>query len=222
MNLDDWERYRNEKLAEYPCQRGKWRFDLELSHPRATLREVPIERNPHGGILTGHTYFYCSYWEWSTIFAVWEEWEEEEEKCRFLVESGNSEPIWGERVFLFGTSQYIVDEPWGTNPANKFAFFRGKYWKVKDQFLHDYNELYQVMGGRIVQPIRSPVLIVAITSPPTPRQLELQTFIRRVRSNLPDGIEPSQAFIRRVRSNLPDGIDPFASTPRRSGWKNGF
>lgn len=202
MNLDDWMMYRDQKLAEYPCQRGKWRFDLELSHPRATLREVPIERNPHGGILTGHTYFYCSYWEWSTIFAVWE-WEEEEEKCRFLAESGNSEPIWGERVFLFGTSQYIVDEPWGTNPANKFAFFRGRYWKVKDQFLHDYNELYQVMGGRIVQPIRSPVSIF-IVNPLIPRLSELQTFIRR------------------VRSNLPDGIEPFASTPRRSGWKNGF
>ncbi len=173
MDYDDWERYRNEKLAEYPCQDGKWRFDIELSHPRNSLYEVPIERNPHGfdedgwfgfiephwSILGGHRCFYSNNMDWSTIFAVWSE---DGETCRFLAESGNSEPLWGERVSLMSTSQYIVDEPWGTNPANKFAFFRGKYWRITwHQFLHDYNDLYRVMGNQIVPPIRNRAVVVS-------------------------------------------------------------
>ncbi len=197
MNYEAWEKYREEKLAEYPCQQGKWRFDLELSHPRERLEEVPIERNPHGNILTGHTCFYKSYYEWSTIFDVWEDGE----KCRFLVESGNSEPFWGERVRLFSTSQYIVDEPWGTNPPNKFAYFRGKYWRITwHQFLHDYNDLYQVMGGLILQPIRSPVL-VQIAHGITRHFAIPQDW------GMSSGTHPIfNTYIRRVREGLKNGF----------------
>ena len=152
-----WLRYRSDTIyGQYPCPRGKWRFDLTLSYPRRNLTDVPIERNPHshGGGFTGHSCFYsCD--DWSTIFDVFVGWENDEPNLRMIVESECPEPIWGERIRLFSTSSTIQDEEWGHNQANKFAFFRGCYWRVHDHFLHNgYSELYDVMGGRINYPIR--------------------------------------------------------------------
>lgn len=159
-----WLRYRSDTIyGQYPCPRGKWRFDLTLSYPRRNLEDVPIDRNPHGGGFTGHSCFYsCD--DWSTIFNVCEDFYQYGEPIdydgnvclRMVVESQCPEPIWGERIRLLSTSSYIQNEEWGTNPANKFAYFRGMYWRVvQDHFLHNgYAELYDVMGGRINYPIR--------------------------------------------------------------------
>ena len=155
FNVEAWERWRHERFIEYPCPRGKWRFDLELCHPRDNLTDVPIERNPHGMSFTGHSCFYsCD--DWSTIFGVQDFSDHDFPRLRMLVESGHTEPIWGERIRLFSTSSYIQNEEWGSNVSNKFAYFRGKYWRVTmDHFLHrGHSELYEVMGGRITYPIR--------------------------------------------------------------------
>ena len=54
-----------------------------------------------------------------------------------LVESSNADPVRGERVVLYSTSSVIWNEPWGQNRANKFVFFRNRFWKVEyDEFLH--------------------------------------------------------------------------------------
>ncbi len=172
FDVATWEQWRHDRFLEYPCPRGKWRFDLELMYPRDTLEEVPIERNPHthGGGFTGHTCFYSGD-DWSTIFGVHDfsevvlppteqQWTPDlhgMQPClRMLVESGNTEPLWGERIRLFSTSGCIQDEEWGRNVANKFAFFRGQYWRITmNHFLHNgYSELWDVMGGRIHPPIR--------------------------------------------------------------------
>jgi hypothetical protein len=56
-----------------------------------------------------------------------------------LVESGNPEPIWGERVILLSTSSCIENEPWGMNPPNRFAYFRECFWQVSySQYLQEW------------------------------------------------------------------------------------
>ncbi len=137
-------------MHDYPIQPGKWRFTLKLEHPRQLLRSVPIERNPHSGF-DGWTCFYeCA--DWSTIFGV----EDYGDSIKCVIESGNPEPIWGERIVLYSTSSCIVEEPWGTNRANKFAYFRGFYWRItQDLFHHDWHEMHRLMGGRVVYPIRN-------------------------------------------------------------------
>jgi len=141
LHNDNWYRWRQARLDEYPCPVGHWRFDLELSHPRNSLVEVPVERNPHthGGGWNAHSWFYtCD--QWSTIFGVHDaHLPVEGENYRMLVESGCSEPLWGERIRLYSTGHCIVEEPWGTNVPNKFAFFRNQFWRVsKWEFLHPY------------------------------------------------------------------------------------
>jgi hypothetical protein len=54
-----------------------------------------------------------------------------------IIESGNIDPIWGEPITLFCTSSSIENEPWGRNPSNRFAYFRGSFWQVSwCQFLN--------------------------------------------------------------------------------------
>ncbi len=149
---EGWQFWRNDRLAEYPCEEGKWRYDLVLEHPRYSLEEVPIERNPHSlGGYTGHSCFYRSGDYWSTIFPVASSYHMEfteqgvgtwrtGDLRRMLVESGHPEPIWGERIELFSTSSAFQDESWGQNEANKFAYFRGRYWRITFSELLDCDE----------------------------------------------------------------------------------
>lgn len=145
-----WDVWNSEGLANYHCPRGKWRFALELAYPCDFLIEVPIERNPHShSNYSGHACFYsCD--DWSTIFGV----HEVGDSLQLLVESGHLNP-WGEKIRLFSTSSAIQDEEWGSNPANKFAFFRNKFWRIRrDIFCHNgYREIYEVYDGRIRYPI---------------------------------------------------------------------
>lgn len=44
----------------------------------------------------------------------------------------------------------------GRNPADLFAFFRGRYWRVNwHQFLHDYMEVHTGPNGTVEYPIRN-------------------------------------------------------------------
>ena len=172
-----WENWRNDRLAEYPCEEGKWRYDIELRHPRRTLEEVPIERNPHthGGGFTGHSCFYRSGDYWSTIFPVQRPpWDN---KQRMLVESGNSNPVWGEQIELFSTSSSFQDESWGHNVANKFAYFRNAWWLVTfNELLHHNEEVRNQrrfpMQPYPEQPVAGPLGIVM------PRIFRIPTFAR--------------------------------------------
>ena len=153
LHYDNWIKWRQDRLNEYPCPLGHWRFDIELSCPRNTLEEIPVDFNPHktcaGHNLIGadpavpfspHTYFYRNN-DWSSIHGVYDFYFEQtgENGYRMLIESGHDYP-WGERITLYSTSQCIVDPPWqGENQSNKFAFFRGQFWKITwAEFLHPF------------------------------------------------------------------------------------
>lgn len=148
FDYEGWQRWREDRLREYPCEWGKWRYDIELAYPAPTLEEVHIDRNPHSlGGFTGHTCFYrCG--DWSSIYGVYDAQHPSGESLRMLVESGNREPLWGERVELLSTSSYFENEPWGRNRANKFAFFRGRYWRITwHQFLHRWEDIHNNQVG---------------------------------------------------------------------------
>lgn len=140
LHYNNWLRWRSDRLREYPCAEGKFRFDIELAYPCYTLREVPVSRNPHSFPgMNGHTCFYeCD--NWSTIYGVHDaHLHEDVGGWRMLIESGNNEPLWGEPITLFSTASCIETEPWGRNPSNRFAFFRGKFWLIKwAEFLNEW------------------------------------------------------------------------------------
>lgn len=152
LHQDNWHRWRSNRLWEYPCPLGHYRFDIEIAHPRDFIDEVPVERNPHSlGGYDAWTVFYHSN-NWSTIFGVHDShspWHFGE-NYRMLVESGCPDPVWGERITLMSTSSIIECEPWGHNVANKFAYFRGKYWRIiKWEFLHAWTPLYSAIRDEI-------------------------------------------------------------------------
>lgn len=127
IHQDNWRVWRDRQCQHYPRPPGRSRFDVEIAHPRNRLGDVPAERNPHSlGGFCRHTCFY-SCRDWSSIFGVHTT---EFSGHRMVVESGHHDPVWGERVRLMSTSGRLLDEPWGTNPPNRFAYFRGKYWRV--------------------------------------------------------------------------------------------
>jgi hypothetical protein len=148
LHFDNWCHWRAETLSAHPGE-GKWRFDLDLRYPRDTLEEVPVT-NPQvhsvGGGYNNHTCFYeCD--DWSTIYDFYES--SGESMYRMIVESQNPEPLWGERIRLLSTSSYFKCEPWGRNPPNQFAFFRGQYWQVNYSKL-----LYHEFPAGVGYPLR--------------------------------------------------------------------
>lgn len=142
LHYDRWQQWRWDRLREYPCAPGKFRFDIELAYPCDRLADVPVKHpGTHGWAgLDPHTCFYeCD--DWSTIFGVYDAHLHQtgRQSWRMLIESGNADPLWGERVTLFSTSCCIENEPWGQNQPNRFAFFRGKFWQVSwCQFLNEW------------------------------------------------------------------------------------
>ena len=133
IDLDRWYWLRGEWLSYYPPQRGKFRGDFQLIGPELFLRDIRTDHNPHWRHgLEPHRCYYASD-EWSTIFEPLGNGE----RCRILVESNNPDPVRGERVVLYSTSSVLWNEPWGRNRANKFVFYRNRFWRVEyDEFLH--------------------------------------------------------------------------------------
>ena len=126
LHHDNWRRWRDERLSVHPGE-GKWRFDLDLRNPRDTLEEVPLTNPNVHSWHPPHTCFYeCD--DWSTIYDFHQH--SGEPMFRMIVESQNPEPIWGERITLLASSSCFKTEPWGHNPSNQFAYFRGQYWQV--------------------------------------------------------------------------------------------
>jgi len=141
----------SDKLEDVPVLRNPHTFHDKnptfnpiSSLPAGTVRTSRPSRHPN---LTGHSCFYvCD--DWSTIFGVhdahigtWKQrWQvKPDTSYRMLIESGNKVPSWGEQIRLMSTSGCIYNEPWGKNKANKFAYFRGKFWLVQhDEFLHEW------------------------------------------------------------------------------------
>lgn len=144
LHNDNWYHWRDDRLVQYPCPSGHYRFDIEIGHPRDRLEDVPVERNPHSlGGYGPHQCFYVSD-NWSTIFGVHEAHRHDIDgpSHRLLVESGCSEPVWGERVRMMSTSSWIQDEPWGRNVPNKFVHFRGQFWRIlKWDFLNEWTSI---------------------------------------------------------------------------------
>ncbi len=135
LHHDNWHRWKDERLSVHPGE-GKWRFDLQLEHPRSVLEMVPVTNSNVHGSRTPHTCFYeCD--DWSTIYGA-HLFEVNDgirhhlrrPMFRMIVESQNPEPLWGERITLLSTSTYFKCESWGRNTPNQFAYFRGRYWQV--------------------------------------------------------------------------------------------
>lgn len=132
MTYDEWLGFRESCFKQYSCPAGHFRIDIELDYPKNSLYQVPVECEPHRYYDSHECFYVCD--EWSTIFGV----HETNGRLRMLVESGHEQP-WGEKIRLMSTSCSIVDPWWQKNTVNKFAFFRGKYWRLTwCEFLNDF------------------------------------------------------------------------------------
>lgn len=151
LHYENWLRWRADRLRDYPGNDGwdgKWRIDLEIAYPRLNLEDVPVERNPHGAFGPHACFYFCI--NWSSIFGVHDAhlYRTGGDSYRMLIESCNSKPTWGETVWLASTSSAICPEPWGRNSPNRFAKFRGFWWKVTwCELLHEWP------AGRIFYPL---------------------------------------------------------------------
>jgi hypothetical protein len=150
IHYDRWQEWRADKMRRYPRPHWKLRFDIEIANPRDRIQDVPVwHPNTHSWAgFDPHVCFYeCDLW--STIYGVYDAhlYQTGGPSYRMLIESGNDDPIWGEPITLFSTSSCIENEPWGRNPANKFAFFRGKFWQIyHSEFLLDWHDSRGTVG----------------------------------------------------------------------------
>jgi len=142
IHNERWNEWRDERLAEYPCAPGKYRFEIEIEKPRLLINDVPAERNPHARPYGRHYCFYhCN--DWSTIFGTHSNGSFH--KRRMIIESGNTDPVWGERITMYSTSSALENEPWGQNPANVFCYFWGGFWRVSQKtLLHEWHSAYPI------------------------------------------------------------------------------
>lgn len=132
----DWIHQRNQWLREYPALPGRFRIDLRLSYPRQRLVDVPVFRNPQQnvGYSTHRCYYVCD--DWSTIFGVHDVYGFVNPTCQMIVENGNTEPLWGERLVLLSTGVSFTPMSWDGRSQNKFAYFREKFWRVTSYKFH--------------------------------------------------------------------------------------
>jgi hypothetical protein len=71
LHYERWQQWRDDRLREYPCPSGRFRFDLELAHPRERLEDVPVLYPHTHSFFDPHVCFYeCD--DWSTIFGVYD------------------------------------------------------------------------------------------------------------------------------------------------------
>jgi len=151
IHEDNWRTWRYKRFAEYPCPEGRYRFEVHINHARRNIFTVPIVRNPHVGLDEFPRYDgrYCFYHcdDWSTIFEA--QFNHTHGGFRLFIESGNADPIWGERIIMFSTSSSLEDEPWGHNEANVFCYFRDHYWRVTyKELFHEWHAAYPITRDR--------------------------------------------------------------------------
>lgn len=147
LHNDNWLKWRHERFLQYPCPQGKFRFDITISKEMSSdrLETVPTFRNPHafhGTTLLRPTDCYYECNDWSTIYGIHENGHNE---LRMLIESGNPDPVWGEKITFYSTSSWINQEPWGRNSPNMFVKLGNRFYLVThSEFLHNWYETRHV------------------------------------------------------------------------------
>lgn len=124
---DRWFDYREHLFNQYPVQANHQRLEISLHFPSDRLQDIPTHWNPHHTIgnyhLSPYDYFYDSN-NWSTIFEVYPEHNHNGESIRMFVEEGHQDP-WGGPIRILSMASHI-----GNDSSIRFAYFRGKYWKI--------------------------------------------------------------------------------------------
>jgi hypothetical protein len=130
LHIANWYRWCDERCREYPAQLNHQRVQIDLYFPRDRLEDIPFHWNPHAGYLPPNNYppyqaFYGSN-RWSTIFGAYEFEYPHDNSCYIITtaEEGHQNP-WGEPITIYSTSSDLYNDH-----CNRFAYFRGKYWKI--------------------------------------------------------------------------------------------
>lgn len=136
FHFQEWGKFVAKLFNQYPIKTGHQRAEIELIFPCAALHEVYCHWSPFTGQeihsnpaadLRGAWACHCIDADWSLIFDAYPSYSvpgDPNGSCRFLAEKGHKNPL-GEKLVLMSTATMLNNDH-----ANRFAFFRGKYWKV--------------------------------------------------------------------------------------------
>lgn len=135
--FDHFEQYRQELFRQYPVTAGHTRAEISLYFPSDRLEDVFVhDWNPHHELGNTHLSVYDCFYsssDWSTIFEVYSMHDRNHpEAVRCFIEEDHRDP-WGEPVRVMSTSANIHD-----NRSHRFAYFRGKYWKIIGWKVHRF------------------------------------------------------------------------------------
>lgn len=131
-----WSEFKNELFQQYPVNHSHQRIEIDLHFPSDRIEDIPVHNwNPHHEIgnthLSVYDYFYNNS-NWSTIFEVYPQHNHNHESFRFFIEDGHDDP-WGEPIKIMSTSSDIHNDS-----SHRFAYFRGKYWKIISWVRHNH------------------------------------------------------------------------------------
>lgn len=128
--FDRWRSFIDDKYASYPATPEHARIETTLYFGSENLHDVFVhDWNPHHEIGNTHLSVYDCFYDssnWSTIFDVYpaHALRDGRETWKIIIEEGHENP-WGEPIRIMSTSSDIYDDT-----AHRFAYFRGKYWKL--------------------------------------------------------------------------------------------
>lgn len=129
FHWDTFSTFEDELFRQYPPNHVHHRVRVSLIFPSDRLEDVWVHGwNPHHEIGNHHLNVYNCFYDsdrWSTIFEVYPAHiTTGQESWICFIEEDHADP-WGEPIRLMSTADVIYN-----NTAHRYAYFRGKYWKV--------------------------------------------------------------------------------------------
>lgn len=116
-------------FRQYPTTPNHLRVEVDLYFPSDRLEDVYVhDWNPHHEIGNRHLSVYDCFYDssnWSTIFETYPLHDRSNPHAiKLYAEEDHTNP-WGEPIRFMSTSWDFRN-----NSSHRFAYFRGKYWKV--------------------------------------------------------------------------------------------
>ncbi len=127
-HFQKFHKFISDEYDRYPKPLDNERLELELAMPSERPETIPFHWNPHMVSYSSHTPFFSSA-DWSTVLGPYPTWSrngwDDSLGVYITIEEGHKDPVWGDRVELYSTSQSFAD-----HHSNRYCKFRNKYWKV--------------------------------------------------------------------------------------------
>ncbi len=148
VNYEKLTEYTKKLFEQYPMKRPHRRFQLMLAFPSDSIEAIPLENGNEYGKTTQIEEKFSTVLE---ILPAFLDTKPKSENSHILfIEDGHENPL-GEHVTLYSTAITFIEEN-----ANRFAFFRNKYWRVLDFVAWQPIGVREILCDKFMEEITNP------------------------------------------------------------------